>query len=150
MKIDIYRYQHGLDSTLGLLFVNGIFRCYTCEDEYREQKLAGETRIPEGTYSLVLRDEGNMIKRYQERFSHERHPGMLWLLDVPDFKYVYIHVGNTEKDTDGCILVGNQPSSFKESVGGVYDSASAYISLYRTILAAIDAAEPVTVTVRSL
>ena len=150
MKIDIYRYQHGLDSTLGLLFVNGIFRCYTCEDEYRSKKLAGETRIPDGTYPMVLRDEGTMIKRYQERFFGERHPGMLWLLNVPDFEYVYIHIGNTEKDTDGCILVGNQPSNAKDNYGHIYDSASAYIALYREVLAAIDNNEKVTVTIGSM
>lgn len=90
--------------TLGLLFLDGRFLCYTLEDEYRTQKVYGETRIPAGTYRLALRREGRLFHKYSKRF-HENHP-MLWLQDVPGFRWIYIHIGNTERDTEGCILVG--------------------------------------------
>ena len=54
MKLHVMRFSSQKDSTLGLLFdeSNGKreFLCYTLEDEYRENKVMHETRIPAGTY----------------------------------------------------------------------------------------------------
>ena len=52
MKLEVLRFSSQSDSTLGLLFdvTNGReFLCYTIEDEARETKVMGETRIPAGT-----------------------------------------------------------------------------------------------------
>ena len=57
---------------------------------------------------------------------------MLWLRNVPDFKYILIHIGNTDRDTAGCILVGAQgifiPGDIK-----VLQSAFAYRRLYAKV-----------------
>lgn len=150
MEIDLHRYTHGLDSTLGLLFVNGTWRCYTCEDERRQVKVIGETRIPNGRYEIVIRDTGGMAARYRDRFPGEEHPGMLWLLDVPDFEWIYIHIGNTEKHTDGCILVGKTVHMTTDGGGTIGQSAAAYIELYREILSAMRRGERVFINVAAL
>ena len=52
MVIKVDRYFHGPESTLGKLYVDGEFECYTLEDAYRPKKIKGKTRIPSGLYAL--------------------------------------------------------------------------------------------------
>jgi len=144
--IDLFRFSHGEDSTLGILNINGDFECFTCEDEFRLEKKAGETRIPSGTYEIKGRNDGGMIKRYRDKFGAIRHPVMLWLQDVPNFKYVYIHVGNTHKDTEGCILVGKDAK--KGLAGGsIVRSNDGYIELYGKVLKALGMGEKVEICI---
>lgn len=102
------------------------FLCGTMEDTQRAVKVAGKTRIPAGTYKIKLRTEGDLTKKYQLKFP-DIHKGMLWLQNVPGFEWVYIHVGNTAEDSEGCILVGN---SINWSTGLQGDSVAAYKNLY--------------------
>lgn len=136
MKILIQRYSLNDESTLGLLFVNGEFQCYTIEDTYNKAKVYGKTRIPSGIYMLKLRNEGGMVKKYNTRFNN--HRGMLHLQNVKDFQYVYIHVGNKSEDSEGCVLVGNQPNNNQRDKGFIGDSATAYQELYNKINNVID------------
>src|SRR5690606_26679942 len=50
--ITLLRYVDDEETTLGLLFYDGKFFCYTLEDTFRETKITGKTRIPKGTYRL--------------------------------------------------------------------------------------------------
>jgi hypothetical protein len=84
MIIDIIRTQFGNDATNGLLFIDGVFECYTLEDQYQDKKVYGETCIPEGSYDVVLRKEGGFHNRYSSKYSF--HKGMLWIKDVPEFQ----------------------------------------------------------------
>lgn len=108
MKLTLERFGYGLTSTLGRLWIDGIEVCYTIEDERRKSKVLAETAIPVGTYNVLLRTEGGLHEKYAKRFP-KLHKGMLWLQDVPGFTYVYLHVGNTEKDSDGCPLLVSDP-----------------------------------------
>lgn len=119
------------DATIGRLFI-GEDNYATLEDVWRKFKVAGETRIPAGKYPLQLRTEGSKTKRYAERFP-DMHKGMLWLQDVPDFTYVYIHIGNRAEDTEGCILVGMRAG---EDV--IYSSRAAYEEIYPRIVEMIE------------
>ena len=52
MELEVIRFNKGVDATNGMLFdVTGDrkFLCYTLEDESREEKVWGETCIPNGT-----------------------------------------------------------------------------------------------------
>lgn len=108
------------------------FLCFTMEDQPNEPKVPGETRIPAGRYQIKLRTEGGMHGRYSAKF--DWHRGMLWLQDVPDFTFVYIHYGNYEKDTDGCILTGDGAQSNVLDDGMVMSSVAAYTRLYQMII----------------
>lgn len=98
------RYGSDSDSSGGALIVDGEFLCHTVEDEARQVKVYGETRVPCGCYELKLRTEGGMHERYKEIFPW--HKGMLWLQNVPEFDWIYLHPGEIESQTDGCILTG--------------------------------------------
>ena len=111
MKLEVLRFSSEGTSTNGILFdvTNNVrkFLSYTLEDEYRDIKVLGETRIPSGTYNITLRKEGGMYQSYTDRFGSDFNKGMLWVRDVPNFEYIYIHIGNTAEDTSGCLLVGD-------------------------------------------
>ena len=149
MDLEVLRVSSCKDSTSGLFFdtTNGrSFLCYTLEDEYRSDKVKGETRIPAGTYNITHRTVGGFTKRYQNRFP-EIHNGMLWVRDVPGFDYILIHTGNTDEHTAGCLIIGDsQENNQLKSNGFIGRSNQAYKRIYPRISAAILAGETVTIT----
>ena len=142
MFIEVKRLQDNGKATTGEMYVDGKFECYTLEDTYNYPKVFGKTRIPEGSYAVELRKEGGMVQKYNAKYPD--HDGMLWLRDVPNFKYVYIHVGNFHEDTDGCILVGKTLGD-----GTIGNSVAAYKELYPKIVEQLKAGYPVNIEVYS-
>ena len=149
MKLEVLRFSSQEDSTNGILFdvtEGRKFLCYTLEDEYRETKVMSETRIPAGTYKITLRTVGGHHGRYKVKYP-EMHKGMLWVRDVPNFKWILIHTGNTDEHTAGCLLVGDsQQSNLIKSDGFTGSSTQAYKRIYPPIAAALEAGEEVTIT----
>tara|TARA_R110000782_G_scaffold146644_2_gene239363 strand:+ start:285 stop:803 length:519 start_codon:yes stop_codon:yes gene_type:complete len=152
MKLEVIRFNKGKDSTNGILFDisnrERKFLCYTLEDESRTKKVPGETCIPEGEYRLGFRTEGGFDAKYADRFT-DIHMGMLEVLDVPNFKYILIHCGNTDEDTAGCLLVGDsqENNNIKEN-GFIGKSTHAYYRIYQEIAEAVEKQEEVTITYR--
>ncbi len=101
--------------------VNGIFECFTLEDVERPVKIKGETAIPKGTYKVII-NQSNRFKRQ-----------LPLLLNVPGFEGVRIHAGNTNHDTEGCILVGQ--TRHKEFIG---KSRKAFDKLFKKMQKAKD------------
>ena len=130
---EVFRFSTGSDATLGALFeLQGDtrrFLCFTVEDEYREEKVHGETRIPAGTYELKLRTAGGFHARYKSKFS-DIHEGMIWVTNVPGFEWILWHVGNTEEDTAGCLLLGNGAKQLSPRGGYLLNSVDAYRRVY--------------------
>jgi len=146
MKLEVLRISSQSDSTNGILFdtTNGRkFLAYTLEDEYRETKVKGETRIPAGTYKIKLRKEGGFHGRYTTKYG-VIHKGMLHVQDVPGFDYILIHTGNTDEHTDGCLLVGNtQTENIGTKDGFIGASVDAYKRIYPPIASALENGEDV-------
>jgi len=125
MKLTLKRFEHQTKATIGRLYIDDKYFCYTLEDRTREPSVAkvkGETAIPAGSYKVII-DFSNRFQKY-----------MLHVLDVPGFEGIRIHAGNTDKDTEGCILVGmgwagNGSISFsREALGHLYTLCSAAIA----------------------
>ena len=149
MILTLTRYNDRGLSTLGALFIDNEFECYTLEDAYRDVKVKHETRIPSGTYDILLRNEGGMNERYKNHVSNKirsMHNGMLWLQNVPNFKYIYIHIGNYIKDTSGCILVGKGYDTLYAN-SNITHSTDAYIPLYRKVTTAMYNGEDVKIRI---
>ena len=133
MKLTVVRTQFGTDATNGLLFIDGIFECYTLEDQYQAVKVMHETCIPEGTYEIKFRTVGGFHTRYQQRYGAD-HYGMLWLQDVPGFEYILIHTGNTDEHTSGCLIVGDTQQDLDVNFNGMVGSSkNAYMKLYEKV-----------------
>ena len=105
MKLQLIRTERGDRYTMGRLVINGEPFCDTLEPTDRhleaatmrlDQKVFGQTAIPNGTYPVVL--------TYSPRFKCT----LPLLKDVPHFEGIRIHSGNSVTDTAGCILVGRQ------------------------------------------
>ena len=145
MIIRVQRYGFGVDSTGGLLYLDGVHVGYTCEDERRPVKVQNETCIPAGRYRVKLRDAGGMNERYKKRFNE--HKGMLHLQDVPNFTWIYIHPGNTDDDTSGCILVGRSSTRLSNGEYIIGDSTEMYREIYKHCLLAFENSDQVWVEV---
>jgi hypothetical protein len=163
MELEVIRFSSGTDSTNGILLeviqqgneIDGIFKqkkflAYTLEDEYRSEKVFGETRIPNGTFKLGLRKVGGYHAKYAKRFPHI-HIGMLHVLDVPGFEYILIHCGNTDEHTAGCLLVGDSQENNQVTKDGfIGKSTQAYKRIYPRIAEAIDCGEDVRITYKTI
>jgi len=145
MELELTRYGRHSTHTAGIISIEGYFDCFTIEDPIREVKIPGETAIPPGRYRILYRNEGGMVQSYKRKYPW--HKGMLELQDVPNFTYVYIHVGNFVEDTHGCILVGARAvvPFVRPALGS---SRLAYTDLYETIDLAFRAGEEVWITVK--
>lgn len=134
MENRIVRVAQGKNSTLSHLYLGGIFQCYLLEDKIREIKIPKQTAIPTGTYKLIVNTWGGMNVKYQNFFDN-MHQGMIEIEGLPNFDYVYIHMGNTIEQTAGCPLCG---FGFEFSNGeySVIQSKDAYKIIYPKLLAA--------------
>ena len=139
MLITVDRFKSDSDATLSKVDVDGQFVCFGLEDEYMVDKVAGETRIPAGRYKMGVRREGGFHARYGDKFPG-MHRGMLHVLDVPGFEFILIHIGNTDEDTAGCLLVGLN-ASVDDGELRVTSSKLAYQKVYPMVIDAAEAGE---------
>jgi hypothetical protein len=127
MNLRVIRQTFTDKSTIGELYIEGKFECFTLEDKVREipgvpvstWKVAKETAIPYGIYSLIL--------DYSDRFKKV----MPHILDVPGFQGIRCHSGNTDADTEGCLLVGRT-----KAVDDIGESKLAFDALFAKLQAA--------------
>lgn len=141
MELLLQRKEESTEWTHGKLYLNNVYECDTLEDQSQEKKVMHETRIPTGRYKIILRTFGGHHEKYKK---YSFHKGMLWLQNVPGFKDILIHIGNTDDDSSGCILVGRR---FADGV--LQESTVAYSALYPKVLKALENQEEVFITVRN-
>ena len=86
--LTLVRYTRTDEAILGSLYLNGAFVCYTLENEAKA--------IPCGMYSV----QNSKSPKFK------RELPLLHNAQVPASRGIRIHVGNTAKDSQGCVLVG--------------------------------------------
>ena len=96
----------------------------------KARKMAGKTAIPEGRYPVVV-TQSPRFKAW-----------LPLLLGVPQFQGIRIHAGNTARDTQGCILLGEN-----RKVGMVINSRIWLKRFVDRFVAARDRGEPVFITI---
>ncbi|EHP1287786.1 hypothetical protein KN947_000611 [Campylobacter coli] len=123
MKITINRRYTGKTCVIGKFKVLDdeekiLFECFALEEDKEGLESGKDLRIPEGNYnlrrhtpsrfentlrSITKKDDDTMINVFNEKVPFDRH--------------ILIHWGNTDKDTQGCILLGLTKDNNNESVG---------------------------------
>lgn len=103
MKLTLIRDKDNGESTLGRLFCEGEFLCFTLENTWADNE-PRVSCVPEGNYQLETKKYG----RYWEKYKPLEIP---ILKDVPNRSQILIHPGNFPKDTLGCILVGDNKAN---------------------------------------
>lgn len=104
--------------TLGELLIEGEHQCWTLELPWL-QNLQGKSCIPVGTYKV--------ISSLSTRFRRE----MPRLLGVPGRTGILFHSGNTDEDTEGCILLGNRRAG--ENLIGSRDAFDRFTEWFQSV-----------------
>lgn len=132
MQLQLIRAKSSTESTIGQLYLDGRFECYTLEDVIRPDgvKVFGKTCIPAGKYKIQL--------TLSSRFNRV----LPLLLNVPNFGGIRIHPGNWAKDTEGCILVG-----WGVGTDEIYQSRDAFAALFAKLRAAEIRGEGIEITI---
>jgi hypothetical protein len=109
---------HGAPEGQTISMGEAIRECFVLEDTVRAPgvKVQNETAIAAGRYRVIV-DWSNRFKKYA-----------FHVLDVPNFTGIRIHSGNTDKDTDGCLLVGKA-----RSLNTVFGSHDAFVKLWEQL-----------------
>jgi hypothetical protein len=136
MEIKVVRDAFTDKSTIGNVLIDEQFCCFCLEDVDRHlesdprAKIPGRSAIPTGRYPII-RNLSNRFKKV-----------LPLLVKVPGFEGIRIHVGNSPKDTEGCLLPG-----MTRKTDWVGDSKKAFDLLDGKIKAALDRKETVFITV---
>ena len=155
MNYILQRFSDNRDCTLGLLFKKIVygnefrlnFQAYTLEDEYREVKEMKETRIPSGFYELGLQSiETPKTLAYRTKYPWFKNH--IEIQKVPNFKGVYIHIGNKDEDTDGCLLLGDTANNNNVAIGEITTSTVAFKRFYEVVHEALLKKEKVFLEIR--
>lgn len=95
MKVILQRLAHLKDATIGHLMIENVAHepIYTLENPKRETDV--DSCVPAGTYQCVP-------------YSSEKHPDVYEVTGVEGRTKILIHQGNTQLDTEGCVLLGNR------------------------------------------
>lgn len=140
MKIQLIRKHRKTDYTIGQLFINNQYFSDTLEDtdrglkdsmsleEIRRIKVFGSTCIPYGTYKVTI--------TYSPKFKKN----LPLINNVKGFEGIRIHSGNTNYDTQGCVLLG-----FNKVKGKVINSKDTVDKFINLVQKAIDTGEQVTI-----
>ena len=152
MEIKVRRIARRDTYTIGKMYVDGAYVCDTLEDKDRGLtsnmsvaqicgvKIKGETAIPTGKYLVDMKTVSPRFGgRPQYLFCKGRLPR---LCNTPGYQGVLIHCGNTGKDTDGCILVGEN-----KAVGKVLNSTATFNRLYLRLAIADKRGEQIWITI---
>ena len=153
MKLKVNRRWKKDTYVIGDLYCNGIRLFNTLEDTDRglnssmpvgiinQKKIPGKTAIPTGTYTVVL--------SYSPKFSNKswskKYGGLVpEIKDVKGYSGIRIHPGNSDKDVEGCIAIGEN-----KAVGKVLNSTKCYYELMdKYLVPAWSAKEEITIIIK--
>lgn len=138
MKIEIVNRCQGRTCVIGKFKVydeNGdlLYECFALQEDTAGLESGKDLRIPEGVYKLK-RHPGSRFEATLRKITGDEKESMLNVYNdlVPYERHILIHWGNTDKDTQGCILLGKTKAS-DESIGGSREACKEFYKLMRGV-----------------
>lgn len=148
MKLLLKRIAKKDKYTIGDLYIDGKWFSNTLEDtdrgltqdmsleEIKKIKVYGKTAIPTGIYRVRM---DVTSQKFKNRSWAKPYNGKLpRLVNVPGYEGVLIHVGNSDSDSLGCILVGKNTIK-----GKVTDS----INTFKVLMNKLQGQDDITLTI---
>lgn len=138
MKIEIINRYQGKSCVIGKFKVfdeNGdlIFNCFALQEDTAGLESGKDLRIPEGVYKLKRHPHSRFEATLRKITGYEKDEMLNVYNDlVPYERHILIHWGNTDKDTQGCILLGETKTS-DESIGGSRAACKEFYNLMRGV-----------------
>lgn len=134
MEIRVRRIALKDTYTIGKMYIDGEYFCDVLEDMVRDLenqvKVPNNTAIPYGTYEITLDVKSTKYSDFNKYPWAKDYNGYLpRLTNVPLFLGILIHPGNTEHDSSGCLLVGEN-----KVVGKVINSKTTFERLMKEYL----------------
>ncbi|EAH5699093.1 DUF5675 family protein [Campylobacter jejuni] len=122
MKITINRRYTGKTCVIGKFKVLGddeeiLFECFSLEEDKEGLESGKDLRIPEGNYNLKRHSPSRFENTLRSITKKDDTMINVYNDEVPSSRAILIHWGNTDKDTQGCILLGLTKDNNNESVG---------------------------------
>lgn len=142
MKLRLERRYRKSDYCIGKLYIDNKYFSDTLEDpdrglydsmsikEIQQLKVKGDTCIPYGTYNVTI--------TYSPKFKRN----LPLINNVKGFEGIRIHGGNTNKDTQGCPLLG-----FNKAKGKVLNSKDTVSKFITIVQQALSKGEKVTIEI---
>lgn len=153
MNLKLVRKYKKETYSIGILYVDGVYFCETCEDKDRglkqtdnlakikAVKLPNETAIPTGVYKVrmdIVSPKYSHIDFYKELCAGK----MPRIMNVPGFEGILIHPGSSALDSSGCVLVGRNKIK-----GGLTMSRLTFSELYTKMKKAADNGESIAIEI---
>lgn len=148
MEIRVRRIALKENYTIGKMYIDGEYFCDVLEDRVRDLanqvKVPNKTAIPYGTYEITLDVKSTKYSDFNKYPWAKEYNGYLpRLTNVPLFLGILIHPGNTEHDSSGCLLVGEN-----KVVGKVINSKTTFERLMKEhLLPANKRGEKINITI---
>ncbi|EKH7246861.1 hypothetical protein O8W49_000766 [Campylobacter jejuni] len=122
MKVTINRRYTGKTCIIGKFKVLDdeekiLFECFSLEEDKEGLESGKDLRIPEGNYNLKRHSPSRFENTLRSITKKDDTMINVYNDDVPSSRAILIHWGNTDKDTQGCILLGLTKDNNNESVG---------------------------------
>ncbi|MBR4814115.1 MAG: hypothetical protein IKZ67_01475 [Paludibacteraceae bacterium] len=133
MELKLVRKWKKDNYTIGVLSIDGQYECEVLEDKDRgldnamspeeitRLKQHGRTAIPRGRYKVIFSPSPKFGK-----CSYAIESKIPLLLGVKGFSSIRMHAGNTDGDTEGCLLLGENKAK-----GMVLNSAKTCARVFR-------------------
>lgn len=159
MKFILQRLLHTSNNPQGDYTVSHLtnrenYNSFVIEDTFREVKVKGQTRIPSGFYELKIRKEDTPLT-LKHRLNYASLPWFrnnpkwfhIEVTGITNYSGVYIHTGNDDSHTAGCLLPCFEVNLSKKDNPGAMSSAATDM-FYSIVYPLLEAGTKVFIEVR--